>query len=52
MNNTVAVYVPLDEVQKYRAEGWDVEPLPGNHGAYSALATMPEDKWKAKGKPE
>lgn len=44
--NTIARYVPLHEAQKYRDEGWDVEPLPGNHGAYSALATMPEDTWQ------
>lgn len=44
--NTIARYVPLHEVQKYRDEGWDIQPLPGNHGAYSVLATMPEDGWQ------
>lgn len=50
--NTIARYVPLHEAQKYRAEGWTVQPMLGNHGAYSVLATMPEDTWKKKGEPQ
>ena len=30
--------VPLREQDKYREQGWTIEPLAGHHGAWSVLA--------------
>lgn len=43
--NEIGEYISLHEIDAYRARGFDITRLPGNHGRYSAWASKPNTGW-------